>query len=123
VFSGHVPFYEYPRDATVLFKVALGIRPERPPEATALGLSDDIWSMMEMCWQVEWHRRPRVLFVLQCLEEAARQFVPSSSGQPIQSAFFDGPDEAADSDSSSDDEGDGAPFSQGALKYGGFFVS
>lgn len=115
VFAGNVPYYQYPRDATVVFKVTLGIRPERPHEATSLGLSDIVWSMMEMCWQAEWGKRPRIPFVLQCLKEALRQFIPQPPSQATP-AFISTELVGAhvDSDDSSD-EGDSAPFRRGML--------
>jgi hypothetical protein len=86
VFTGRVPYHGDPRDATVLFKVTMGIRPERPVKAAALGLSDLVWSLMEDCWQHKWEQRPKVLFVLQRLEEADRQFVPTMDNHPISHA-------------------------------------
>ena len=85
-----------------MFKVTLGIRPERPRYAASLGLSDMLWSMTEMCWQQDWKKRPRIPFVLQCLEEAVRQFVPSSNHQVVSGKVRD--DSLEDGNSSDEDE-------------------
>lgn len=74
IFTGCVPYYDHLRDPTVVFKVILGIRPERPPLATRLGLSDMVWELMEQCWQGDWRHRPRISTVLQTLREAFSQY-------------------------------------------------
>ena len=67
MFTGRIPFYNVTRDATVVFRVILGIRPERPADATALGLSDEVWALMETCWCPQWQKRPRIRPVLDVL--------------------------------------------------------
>ncbi|KAI0938532.1 hypothetical protein AcW1_001757 [Taiwanofungus camphoratus] len=75
VFAGSVPFSEHARDATVIFKICSGARPERPLHATDLGLSDYVWRLVEICWSQEWQSRPPVSVVLQCLDRACDAFV------------------------------------------------
>ncbi|KAF8960149.1 kinase-like domain-containing protein, partial [Flammula alnicola] len=62
VYTGEVPFYENVRDVTVIYQVMKGEQPSRPnPESPAFrghGLQDDIWALMEDCWDRVPHRRP-----------------------------------------------------------------
>ncbi|KAH9935725.1 uncharacterized protein B0H18DRAFT_421499 [Fomitopsis serialis] len=74
VFTGRIPFFNLTRDATVVFRVILGIRPERPAAATPLGLSDDVWTLMDNGWGPQWHRRPRIRHVLEILRESLRRY-------------------------------------------------
>lgn len=47
VFTGKFPFYEYHMDATVVYKIMSGARPQRPPvhPTVARGLSDAVWNL------------------------------------------------------------------------------
>ncbi|CCL98659.1 uncharacterized protein FIBRA_00661 [Fibroporia radiculosa] len=74
MFTGCIPFYENTRDPQVVFRVILGIRPERPALSTPLGLSDPVWDLMESCWHGEWQRRPRIPIVLQTLRGAFEEY-------------------------------------------------
>ncbi|KAI0723698.1 kinase-like domain-containing protein, partial [Fomitopsis betulina] len=58
VFSGHTPYDEHRYDATAQWKILSGVRPERPPHATAMGLSDCVWNLIQRCWHVDRHMRP-----------------------------------------------------------------
>lgn len=79
-FTGNIPFEHQRRDATVVIEVTLGIRPPRPGVgATARGLSDTVWSLIEACWQADDRKRPRVPAILAALEEANRLYIPQSS--------------------------------------------
>jgi len=48
-----------------------GERPSRPADAVQLGLVDEIWELLEDCWQTERTRRPSVKDVLSCVTAAA----------------------------------------------------
>ncbi|TFK27653.1 kinase-like protein [Coprinopsis marcescibilis] len=63
-FTGEIPFYEYPRDATVIAFVTRGRRPTKPSPFSH-GLTMDFWTLMEMCWSSEPSKRPIVVQVLQ----------------------------------------------------------
>ena len=74
-FAGQLPFYNCPRDATVVINVTLGIRPEHPgQQAMTLGLTDQIWSIMKGCWEMDRSQRPRLISVLECLENERLHF-------------------------------------------------
>ncbi|KAL0956192.1 hypothetical protein HGRIS_002350 [Hohenbuehelia grisea] len=113
VFTGKVPFCEFAHDATVVFKVTLGIRPERPASAARLGMTDDVWSLMEVSWHPERQRRPRILQILETLENALQTFVPPVTAEPTTaptSTWRSPTDPGVDEDDSSDD--DCYPFGQ-----------
>ena len=45
-----------------------GVRPTRTDQAQALGLSDRLWELVQMCWQQDRSQRPAAPFVLERLE-------------------------------------------------------
>lgn len=47
---GHVPYYGFPRDITVISTVICRIRPARPEHGKAPELADHIWEIMRDCW-------------------------------------------------------------------------
>ncbi|TFK28486.1 kinase-like protein [Coprinopsis marcescibilis] len=61
VLTGKVPFYEYPRDATVCLKVMGGRTPSRPSPSVNTGseaILDLVWPIMQTCWLREPAKRP-----------------------------------------------------------------
>lgn len=72
VLSGKVPFFQY-CGYVIFAKVLEGERPGRPQGAW---FTDDIWSTSELCWNPEPDGRPSVEYVLRCLEEASRFWIP-----------------------------------------------
>ena len=61
IFTEEVPFAHL-RDGEVVLEVAVRDgRPPRPSEpATSRGLSDDMWSLIQACWDVQPENRPRM---------------------------------------------------------------
>lgn len=85
VFTGRPPFFEYPREPTVVLRIMLGMRPGDsagegevglPEGAEGVGLGKSLWELMRVCWRAEWRKRPRVPVVRQMLEEAERAWEP-----------------------------------------------
>ena len=56
IYTGHVPFHNIAYDSTVMKKVVGGSRPPRPADTSLL--SDEIWKVIEMCWNQEPQDRP-----------------------------------------------------------------
>ncbi|KAH8119611.1 kinase-like domain-containing protein, partial [Phellopilus nigrolimitatus] len=74
IFSDNVPFHDK-SEAGVVIAITLGIKPEHPgADAVALGLTSDIWELMERCWQIDWRRRPSLREILSCIEKKRLSF-------------------------------------------------
>ena len=56
IYTGDVPFHKIVRDSTVMMKVVEGSRPPRPADRSLL--SNEIWKVIEMCWNQEPQDRP-----------------------------------------------------------------
>jgi serine/threonine protein kinase len=67
VLSGRVPFAAY-RDPEVVSKVLDGKRPERPRGDAGKPFTDDIWEVLECCWEQQPKDRPSVQCVLEVLD-------------------------------------------------------
>ncbi|THU88759.1 kinase-like protein, partial [Dendrothele bispora CBS 962.96] len=57
VFTGLIPFHECTHDAAVIFQLMKGKRPTRPSDASTR-LNDEIWGIMQDCWDQEPFERP-----------------------------------------------------------------
>ncbi|KAF6749514.1 kinase-like domain-containing protein [Ephemerocybe angulata] len=70
IFTGKVPFYEVPREATVISYILLGRAPTKPAPGSEpfsqWGLSDAIWTTcIERCWERLPEDRPRPSDILE----------------------------------------------------------
>ena len=75
ILSGNAPFHQCGK-RSVIWRVLEGGRPERPEGGW---FTDEIWSILERCWEREPGDRPSINCVLQCLEEASGTWTPSLS--------------------------------------------
>lgn len=66
VFSGNVPF-EGRRNEAVMPLVLQGGRPEMPGNARTVGLTGEMWKLVESCWQRNPGKRP-------VMEEVVREW-------------------------------------------------
>jgi len=57
VFTGKIPFDEHKNEAVVL-RISQGERPDMPENAQAVGLTGEIWKLLESCWQQNPKKRP-----------------------------------------------------------------
>ncbi|KLO15815.1 kinase-like protein [Schizopora paradoxa] len=74
-FTGDIPYGHHRRDATVVIDVIRGIRPVLPgTEATSLGFSDNVRSVLELSWDTDWEKRPKVQDVLESLEKSNEEY-------------------------------------------------
>ncbi|GLB42831.1 putative protein with domain-containing protein [Lyophyllum shimeji] len=64
IYAGHMPFVHV-RDQAVVLKVTKGERPGRPSAES--GLTDEIWSLMQDCWETTPAKRPTVDQVIEWL--------------------------------------------------------
>ncbi|KAJ6487855.1 kinase-like domain-containing protein [Mycena sanguinolenta] len=64
ILTGKVPFHEITRDVTVMIKVLDGLRPSRPETIT---INEDLWSLIQGCWEKESRDRPITSQIVQQL--------------------------------------------------------
>jgi len=57
VFTGKIPFEEQKNEAVVL-QISRGGRPVMPRNAQAMGLTTEMWKLLESCWQHNPKKRP-----------------------------------------------------------------
>ena len=57
VFTGKIPFEKQENEA-VAFLILEGSRPEMPENAQAVGLTSEMWEIIEACWQQDPVERP-----------------------------------------------------------------
>ena len=55
----------------LVWVVIQGLRPQKPGNASAIGFSDLLWSLVQRCWDGDMKLRPRVAEVAARLGEAA----------------------------------------------------
>ena len=53
------------------YHVLHGVRPDKPDNASAIGFSDSLWEITQLCWDGEMGLRPKVEEVIARLREAA----------------------------------------------------
>jgi len=69
VLTGRLPFPGLGM-AEIVVNVVQGVRPIKPENASAIGLSDPLWSFVQRCWDGEMELRPKVAEVVSQLERA-----------------------------------------------------
>ena len=70
LFTGQVPFPENNATPIVIKRIIDGDRPRRPSEGKELGLSDELWELIQSSWVCEVEKRPPVSAFVDLLEEA-----------------------------------------------------
>ena len=74
VLSGQLPFAGCTTELAVQ-KVLSGEHPGRPKEAW---FTDDLWGVLELCWEIQPESRPSIGAVLECFVQASRGWKPPS---------------------------------------------
>ena len=69
VLTGRLPFPGLGM-AEIVMNVVQGVRPIKPENASAIGLSDPLWSFVQRCWDGEMELRPKVAEVVSQLGRA-----------------------------------------------------
>ncbi|KAF9448093.1 kinase-like protein [Macrolepiota fuliginosa MF-IS2] len=72
VLTGQIPFYEFPREATVLSKIMKGITPTKPSMDSTLELTDEVWGVMQSCWSLDPNERLTVEQTSEVLQQLPR---------------------------------------------------
>jgi len=75
MFSDHRPFSDISVDFQVLFAVKQGRRPSRPTHKLSCirGLNDEMWHIIEACWNQDPSERPSTTEVIKYLRELPNQ--------------------------------------------------
>ena len=68
VFTGRMPF-EKGRNEAIALRISQGGRPGLPENAQAVGLTDEMWKLIESCWQQDPEERPTMDEVVRRLRE------------------------------------------------------
>jgi hypothetical protein len=66
--SGTIPFPELPNDMAVMFAVIEGKRPLRPMSCIGTTVLDNLWELLNNCWQDRTKMRPTAPQIVEQLE-------------------------------------------------------
>lgn len=96
VLTGEQPFRDIePKD--LVYHVSSGIRPERPADAEAIGISYFLWELVQKCWDGDWTRRPQIQEVAAGISDVAADWSadmpPSGTGHWEDSVLEDESDD------------------------------
>ncbi|KAF7333349.1 Protein kinase domain-containing protein [Mycena venus] len=72
ILTGEIPFQELSNDMKVMWEVAAGRRPARPPSCSGTIALDSLWKLLQNCWNGQAQMRP-----------SASQIVDRLMGSPI----------------------------------------
>ena len=70
VLTGDQPFHNI-RATELVYHVSNGVRPDKPENAEAIGISDPLWELIRKCWDGEKMRRPGIQEVVAGVGNAA----------------------------------------------------
>jgi hypothetical protein len=69
VFTCKTPFFQYEIDYAVFHKVTNGERPSKPVDCEHIGLSDELWNVMQQGWAAEPESRASLSDFIQALAQ------------------------------------------------------
>jgi len=75
VLSGKTPFAAS-ANFVVMRKIIDGERPERPEGVQGLWFTDDLWEILNRCWEALSKSRPSIGAVFECLEQVSKGWEP-----------------------------------------------
>ena len=78
VLSGQAPFSQF-KNVTVMRKVMMGERPERPGGTEGTWFEGDLWETLNLCWEAQPGSRPSIEAILKCLGRVSRTWKPPPS--------------------------------------------
>lgn len=77
VMAGLLPF-SLNSTYAVMNKVLSGVRPDRPMDAVSIGLSDDLWDIVEDGWKQQCAERPTIHAALTRMNRITQHWAPPS---------------------------------------------
>jgi len=78
------------------YHVLHGVRPDKPDNASAIGLSDSLWEITQRCWDGKMASRPKVGEVVTHLMEAATSWGELMPPCPPVKGATSGPEDMSD---------------------------
>ena len=74
VLTGVPPFASRQKQELACEVALEGKRPTRPNNSESLGITDEIWGLLDLCWVKDASSRPTVCNVMRCLEGVAKNW-------------------------------------------------
>ncbi|KAJ7621273.1 kinase-like domain-containing protein [Roridomyces roridus] len=79
ILTGKVPFFNIFNDAAVIFKILDGFKPERLAECQGSPVLDELWQLLQDCWEKNFEERPTATEIVQRLAGPSIQAVTTHS--------------------------------------------
>ena len=79
VLTGAPPFAGQQGPELACQVVLEGKRPHRPNGSESLGITDEIWDLLGLCWAEDVSSRPTVSYVMGCLDRAAKHWTEDAT--------------------------------------------
>jgi hypothetical protein len=89
-FTGEIPLSQYDKHEVWRQVVRNNRRPDRPENSQEIGLSDEIWEILQACWHTNPHRRPKMSVVVKVFAKALGIIDPEEVA-PVQAAAVASP--------------------------------
>ena len=77
--TGAPPFASRQKPELACQVVLEGKRPPRPISSEGLGITNDIWNLLELCWAKDASSRPVINHVVGCLKLAAKHWTADAT--------------------------------------------
>lgn len=103
VLTGERPFHGV-KPTELAFNISSGVRPAKPENAEAIGISESLWELIQKCWDRRKTRRPQIQEVVEGVANAAANwdvFTPPSVMGPEEDTIEKESDELEHSELSS----------------------
>jgi len=95
VLTGEQPFSNY-KPQELAYYVSLGARPDKPQNATEIGISDSLWKLIQICWDRTIEGRPQIQEVVEGVGSSAAKWrteMPPSPPERREESFEEESDE------------------------------